>query len=313
MAVNPISQRYPFELRDQSPEVVQAHRYAFQGIVDLNQAIASLKSQITNLSPVSTVAISSTTGSGGSVPVPTPFPFPGLGSVRDETGSTSYTPIGTDNGILIVFNDASPVAVTLDSAVAAPYWFFATNFGAGIATLTPTTGTINGGASYALPQNYFAMVVFDGTNWKTSAEVLPQTFSAISHEWLKDYDAVTGLFTASQPAFADISGVATPAQIGTGTPAAGDYVDGGTGAWTALPSIPVVPSFADNETPGGTIGGGNVTFTLAHAPSPAGSLILSLGGLVQWQNVAGDYTLSGSTITFATAPTSGPLVAWYRF
>ena len=28
----------------------------------------------------------------------------------------------------------------------------------------------------------------------------------------------------------------TPAQIGTGTPAAGTYVDGGTGAWTALPA-----------------------------------------------------------------------------
>jgi hypothetical protein len=35
---------------------------------------------------------------------------------------------------------------------------------------------------------------------------------------------------------ASASGVLTPAQMGTGTPAAGEYVDGGTGAWTVLPS-----------------------------------------------------------------------------
>ena len=39
-------------------------------------------------------------------------------------------------------------------------------------------------------------------------------------------------------AFLFVSGVATPTQIGTGVPAAGEYVDGGTGAWTALPVVP---------------------------------------------------------------------------
>ena len=235
MTVNPISFRLPtFDLSNEEGRQA-AHRYTASGIVDLNQAIASLKSQITKLSPVSSFTPPSTTGSGGSAPS-SPFPFPGLGSVRDETGSTSYTPIAADNGILIVFNDASPVAVTLNSAVASPYFLFVTNFGAGLVTFTPSSGTINGAATYTLPQNYFALVTFDGTNWKTSAEVLPQTFSAISHEWLDSYDATTGLFTSSQPAFTDVSGVATTAQIGTGTPAAGKYVDGGTGAWTAIPT-----------------------------------------------------------------------------
>lgn len=42
--------------------------------------------------------------------------------------------------------------------------------------------------------------------------------------------------TCAQPAFSNLSGTATTAQIGTGTPAGSKYVDGGTGAWTALPA-----------------------------------------------------------------------------
>ena len=61
-------------------------------------------------------------------------------------------------------------------------------------------------------------------------------------------------------------------------------------------------NFADEEIPSGTINGSNVTFTLAHTPSPLASLILSLAGLVQWQNGSGDYTLSGTTITASPSP-----------
>jgi hypothetical protein len=43
----------------------------------------------------------------------------------------------------------------------------------------------------------------------------------------------------NQPSFSNLSGTATTNQIGTGTPAAGKYVDGGTGAWTALPTAGV--------------------------------------------------------------------------
>lgn len=46
--VNPISQRFPFEmdLAKHPPEIVQAFRYHSQGLVDCNQGIASLKSQL---------------------------------------------------------------------------------------------------------------------------------------------------------------------------------------------------------------------------------------------------------------------------
>ena len=74
-------------------------------------------------------------------------------------------------------------------------------------------------------------------------------------------------------------------------------------------------SFADNETPSGTINGTNDTFTLSNAPSPAGSLELYHNGLLM---IAGgtDYTLTTSTIVYASGaiPQTGDNhVAFYRY
>jgi hypothetical protein len=89
---------------------------------------------------------------------------------------------------------------------------------------------------------------------------------------------------------------------------------GSTGAdpgWGACPNGSI--SFADAEVPSGTINGSNTSFTLANAPSPAGSLILTKNGVVQKAGGT-DYTLSSLTITYAAAPVSGDaLLAWYRF
>jgi len=72
-------------------------------------------------------------------------------------------------------------------------------------------------------------------------------------------------------------------------------------------------SFADAETPSGTINGSNTSFTLAHTPSPAAGLQLYKNGQ---QLIAGgaDYSLSSATITMTTAPTTGDvLIAFYRY
>ena len=62
-------------------------------------------------------------------------------------------------------------------------------------------------------------------------------------------------------------------------------------------------SFVYDETPSGTVNSSNVTFTIASTPV-AGSLTLYRDGQ---RLIAGgaDYTLSGTTITFVTAPTTG--------
>jgi hypothetical protein len=50
----------------------------------------------------------------------------------------------------------------------------------------------------------------------TGVPALPATKAAAASNWLNSYSSATGLFTAAQPAFTDITGVATLAQIPTG-------------------------------------------------------------------------------------------------
>jgi hypothetical protein len=72
-------------------------------------------------------------------------------------------------------------------------------------------------------------------------------------------------------------------------------------------------TFADAETPSGSINSSNVTFTLAHTPNPGGDLQLYVNGQ---QMIAGgaDYTLATATITMVSAPKTGDvLTAFYRY
>ena len=68
---------------------------------------------------------------------------------------------------MIILDDASAIAVTLTTgpAIQVPWFCFFANDGAGTATLTPQSGTINGSGSLALATNYGAICFFDGTNF----------------------------------------------------------------------------------------------------------------------------------------------------
>lgn len=63
------------------------------------------------------------------------------------------------------------------------------------------------------------------------------------------------------------------------------------------------------EQPSGTVDGVNVTFSLVNPPTASVNLLLWLDGVVQYQGISLDYTVSGSTITMAVAPTS-PQTLW---
>ena len=54
-----------------------------------------------------------------------------------------------------------------------------------------------------------------------------------------------------------------------------------------------------NEVPTGTPDGTIVAFTLSQTPYSAGALIVFVDGLAQ---TPANYTLSGTTVTFTTAP-----------
>jgi hypothetical protein len=92
--------------------------------------------------------------------------------INAQTG-TSYTIATTDSSKLLTFNNASAIAVTLPvattSGFGAGFAFDVENLGAGTATITPTTSTINGASSLAVKQNFGCSVTSDGTNYQVSA------------------------------------------------------------------------------------------------------------------------------------------------
>ena len=99
--------------------------------------------------------------------------------------------------------------------------------------------------------------------------------------------------------------------------------DGAYASLTGKPSIPDLTSvedavadhesrlvdiesaaFVTREIPSGSVNGSNVVFTLANSPV-AGTEQVFLNGMLQHEGAGNDYTISGDTITFVTAPDSG--------
>ena len=84
----------------------------------------------------------------------------------------------------------------------------------------------------------------------------------------------------------------------------GDATISNTGVLTISSDFTKNADFVDRETPSGTIDGANTTFTLANTPV-AGSEHVYLNGLLQEDGAGNDYTISGDTITYLSAPQSG--------
>lgn len=258
MSSNPLkpSFRYPSALPAgvAHDSVVKAIQNNVNGLVDVNQALVALTTRIDAIKGGASNVVAASGGSSSIVI--NGSTFAGAGGVNDQTGVTTYALVAHDNGILLILNDASPVAVSLNSGLATPYFLFITNKGAGAVTLTPSSGLVNGAASLVMNQHETLMAVFDGTNWLTSdLLVLAQTFTAVTHEFLTAYDAATGAFSAAQPAIADVSGlaaalallapIASPTFTGTVTQpdatvltAATTTTSATAGAGTALPATP---------------------------------------------------------------------------
>jgi len=102
---------------------------------------------------------------------------------------------------------------------------------------------------------------------------------------------------------------------GTGTTlmarnAAGDVsaVTLGTGVVLSNNVISVALS-PKAETPSGLVNGSNITYTLASTPIANQSVMVFLNGVAQYNGI--DYTVSGTTITFGTAPANGSSIFAY--
>lgn len=163
-ALNPISFRLPsFDLSTEDGRQ-QAHRYVASGIVDLNQAIAALKSQL-DASNTATAVSTSTPSSPITIINSNAFPY--LGTVNDQRGNALYLTQITDNGAKIVVADSSPITIMLNALVTAPWFTFIDNDSSSTATLTPSAGSIVGETS--IPANGFGIIFFDGADFYCGA------------------------------------------------------------------------------------------------------------------------------------------------
>jgi hypothetical protein len=97
-------------------------------------------------------------------------------------------------------------------------------------------------------------------------------------------------------------GTIAPSNISLTT---GDIIVGvsGVGAATTWSTFSAA-HFVIRETPSGSINGSNTTFTLANTPI-TGTEEVFLNGLLQNEGGSNDYTISGATITYNTAPQTG--------
>ena len=188
--VNPPSVRYPFEADiSKLPEGIRrAHRYAFNSIVDLQQSIGSLKTQISALQtkggvsttvPTKSLAFDApleTNPDIGIIPIQTAgrigvAPTGGssanssataatnssygknayIAGVNPQTSATAYILQDTDYAGTVVFNSASAVAISLNSAVVTNFSCNVMNIGKGGIIVSPLMVRVAaGGALYTL-------------------------------------------------------------------------------------------------------------------------------------------------------------------
>ena len=92
--------------------------------------------------------------------------------INAQTG-TSYTILDGDRAKLVTHSNASAIAVIIPKANSSTFesgWYYETfNKGVGAVTITPTTSTINGLATYTIPTNQGLRITSDGTNYQVSA------------------------------------------------------------------------------------------------------------------------------------------------
>lgn len=101
-------------------------------------------------------------------------------NINAQTGTT-YAFLNTDCSKLVTFNNASAIAATLPQAsnpagggsasglFMPPCLISASNLGAGVLTITPTTSTIGGAATITLNAGQSVDIISDGVNYQVKA------------------------------------------------------------------------------------------------------------------------------------------------
>lgn len=96
------------------------------------------------------------------------FPVKNTGGIDARIGTSEAVGLAS-RGKLVTFNNGSAVAATLanPATLNSVFTCFVSNLGAGLVTLTPSAGTIDGGSSKGLSSGNSALVFSDGVNYRT--------------------------------------------------------------------------------------------------------------------------------------------------
>ena len=175
MSTNPPSFRIAWEsqIAKLPPEHQTVIRSQMNAFTDLYQAVTALNTKVEGVksSAASTAAATENVTANSETVIIQPGSLsPSIGAVNNQTGATSYSTLPLDYGSEIVLNAGSPIAITLNTlgsgaSIQLPWFCSFNNTGTSTATLTPSSGTINGAGSLSLLGGNFCIVYYDGTNF----------------------------------------------------------------------------------------------------------------------------------------------------
>lgn len=141
--------------------------------------------------------------------------------INAQTGTT-YTVLDGDRAKLLTFSNAASIAVTLPQAGLTTTfktgWFVdVVNLGAGTATITPTTSTINGAATLALLTGQGCRIASDGTNYQISNKPIPVSIAGTLGTTMTFPSSSSTVLTTGNTATITKGYTLTPNLIGTVT------------------------------------------------------------------------------------------------
>jgi hypothetical protein len=165
---------------------------------------------------------------------------------------------------------------------------------------TNTTATSGGTLTLTVASPQFQQL----TGTTTHTVVLPDATTLVTGQSFIISNQSTGAVQVNANGGGGIRTVAaltsaTFTLITNGT-AAGSWDPGSTATPTGL----TASNFVVRETPSGSVNGSNTAFVLTNTPT-SGTEQVFLNGILQEPGAGNDYTISGGTITYLTAPLSG--------
>jgi hypothetical protein len=159
-----------------------------------------------------------------------------------------------------------------------------------------SAGTILAGAGLLKTGNTIDLVAAD-TSLTVNADSAQVRLGDASLEVSSGLRVVHG--TGGQVYICNSSGVLTPVTLSGEVSSVSN-----TGSVTLASGIVRAANYVVRETPSGTIDGVNTAFALANTPV-AGTEMIFLNGILQEPGAGNDYTISGTAITYLTAPGTG--------